>query len=103
MNKAHDVQGLSFAGKTMLLKVDGRRYRIDIARQSRRLACATPAQRNKFEISPAGYGIHWPEIDEDLSIDGLISAKGSCSAAKPASSGRAADRKTHRTPIASRP
>jgi hypothetical protein len=27
-----------------------------------------------FVISPANYGIHWPEIDEDLSIDGLIRA-----------------------------
>jgi hypothetical protein len=25
-----------------------------------------------FEVSPSGYGIHWPELDEDLSIDGMI-------------------------------
>ena len=29
-------------------------------------------ERNNFEVSPSGYGIHWPLIDEDLSIDGLI-------------------------------
>jgi len=23
-------------------------------------------------VSPSGYGIHWPELDEDLSVDGLI-------------------------------
>jgi hypothetical protein len=28
----------------------------------------------KFEVSPSGYGIHWPELDEDLSIDGMIKA-----------------------------
>jgi hypothetical protein len=28
--------------------------------------------RENFEISPSGYGIHWPDVDEDLSIDGLI-------------------------------
>jgi len=25
-------------------------------------------------VSPSGYGIHWPELDEDLSIDGMIKA-----------------------------
>jgi hypothetical protein len=36
---------------------------------------ATQKQRENFEISPTGYGIHWPDIDEDLSIDGLIGVK----------------------------
>jgi hypothetical protein len=27
-----------------------------------------------FQLSPWGYGIHWPEVDEDLSIDGMIKA-----------------------------
>ncbi len=31
-----------------------------------------------FEVSPAGYGIHWPEIDEDLSIDALIGVRHPC-------------------------
>jgi hypothetical protein len=75
MHKAHDVQSVSFVGTTMVLQVDGNEYRIDITRQSARLARATPDQRNRFEVSPAGYGIHWPELDEDLSIDGLIGVK----------------------------
>jgi hypothetical protein len=33
---------------------------------------ATEAERNFYKISPSGYGIHWPAIDEDLSIKGLI-------------------------------
>jgi hypothetical protein len=40
---------------------------------SRRLAAATTEQRLAAELSPGGYGIHWPAIDEDLSIGGLIS------------------------------
>jgi hypothetical protein len=75
MHKAHDVQSVSFAGTVMVLQVDGNEYRIDITRQSARLARATSDQRNRFEVSPAGYGIHWPELDEDLSIDGLIGVK----------------------------
>lgn len=59
----------------MHLRVDGKHYQIDIAGESERLRNATQQQREHFEISPAGYGIHWPEVDEDLSIDGLIGVK----------------------------
>lgn len=37
-----------------------------------RLAKATPAERAVWEIAGGGYGIHWPEIDEDLSSEGLL-------------------------------
>lgn len=37
-----------------------------------RLLRATPEQRAIWEPSAGGYGIHWPEIDEDLSTDGLL-------------------------------
>ena len=37
-----------------------------------RLLHATAAQRSKWEIAGGGYGIHWPEIDEDLSTEGLL-------------------------------
>jgi hypothetical protein len=35
-----------------------------------RLKAATPAQRQNFEIMPMG--IHWPDIDEDLSVAGML-------------------------------
>ncbi len=37
-----------------------------------RLQNATPAQRADWELAGAGYGIHWPQIDEDLSVKGLL-------------------------------
>ena len=37
-----------------------------------RLLNATREQRDKWEICGAGYGIHWPDIDEDLSSEGLL-------------------------------
>jgi hypothetical protein len=37
-----------------------------------RLRDATPEQRAQWEVSSAGYGIHWPAIDEDLSVEGLV-------------------------------
>ena len=37
-----------------------------------RLLSATMEQRSRWKVSGAGYGIHWPEIDEDLSTEGLL-------------------------------
>lgn len=37
-----------------------------------RLFDATPQQRQVWEVAGAGYGIHWPQIDEDLSTEGLL-------------------------------
>jgi len=37
-----------------------------------RLLNATPEQRNNYELSGGGTGIHWEEIDEDISVPGLI-------------------------------
>lgn len=37
-----------------------------------RLLDATDTQRSHFVISGAGFGIHWPDIDEDLSVHGML-------------------------------
>jgi len=37
-----------------------------------RLLHATPQQRENWKICGAGYGIHWPDVDEDLSAQGLL-------------------------------
>jgi hypothetical protein len=37
-----------------------------------RLAAATPAQRSRWELIGEGVGIHWPDVDEDLSVAGLL-------------------------------
>jgi len=37
-----------------------------------RLLDATPEQRMAFEISAGGFGVHWPDLDEDLSVDGML-------------------------------
>ncbi len=51
--------------------VDGRVVSVPLA-WSWRLSEATPAQRNNFEIIGDGYGVHWPDIDEDLSVEGML-------------------------------
>jgi hypothetical protein len=37
-----------------------------------RLLNATPKQRRNWQIAGGGYGIHWPDIDEDLNTEGLL-------------------------------
>lgn len=73
--KYHEVEKVSFTKETLILAIDGKEYKFQLADISKRLANASTAEREKYEISPAGYGIHWPLIDEDLSIDGLIGAE----------------------------
>ncbi len=51
--------------------MDGRSIAVPIAWYPRLLA-ATPEQRAHWEIGAGGYGIHWPDIDEDLSTEGLL-------------------------------
>ena len=50
---------------------DGRSVSVPLA-WSWRLAEATPAQRQHFEIIGTGEGVHWPEIDEDISARGML-------------------------------
>jgi len=72
MRKLHVIEKVSFDRDTLVLHVDGQVHTFNLSKISRRLANATPVERERFEISPSGYGIHWPLIDEDLSIDGLL-------------------------------
>jgi hypothetical protein len=51
--------------------VDGRTISVPFA-WSWRLAEATPEQRSHFEILGSGSGIRWPEIDEDISVAGML-------------------------------
>ena len=37
-----------------------------------RLLTASPDQLDNWQISAAGFGIHWPDLDEDLSTEGLL-------------------------------
>ncbi|MBS4097901.1 MAG: DUF2442 domain-containing protein [Sulfuricella sp.] len=50
---------------------DGRSVSVPLA-WSWRLAEATPAQRADYEIIGSGQGVHWPEIDEDISVAGML-------------------------------
>lgn len=50
---------------------DGRTIAVPLA-WSWRLSNATPEQRNHFEFIGDGEGAHWPDIDEDISVQGML-------------------------------
>jgi len=51
--------------------LDGRRISVPLA-WSRRRSEATPAQRSRFETIGSDSGIHWPDVDEDISVEGML-------------------------------
>jgi hypothetical protein len=72
MKRIHHIDRIEYDGNTMLLTVNGRCYRIALEKASVALLRATPEERLNFHVSPSGYGIHWPILDEDLSVAGLL-------------------------------
>jgi hypothetical protein len=53
---------------------DGRTISVPLA-WFPRLVYATPEQRNNWRLIGKGEGIHWEDIDEDISVEGLLSGK----------------------------
>jgi hypothetical protein len=51
--------------------IDGRTITVPLA-WFPRLLHATSEQRNNWQVSAAGFGIHWPDVDEDVSSEGLL-------------------------------
>ncbi|MBN1102810.1 MAG: DUF2442 domain-containing protein [Deltaproteobacteria bacterium] len=51
--------------------LDGRKISVPLA-WSWRLSEATPKQRANWEIIGDGLGVHWPDIDEDISAEGML-------------------------------
>ncbi|MBC8206838.1 MAG: DUF2442 domain-containing protein [Kiritimatiellaeota bacterium] len=72
MNKLHTIESIKFESGLIILTVDGQTLSRKISDVSTRLSAASETARNHFEISPSGYGIHWPDCDEDLSVDALL-------------------------------
>ena len=85
MDKFHTIKSIEFEDNTMILKIDNKSHKFDLDKHSSKLLKASKIQRDNYEVSPSGYGIHWPMIDEDLSIDGLLEIKHSIPSDKKAS------------------
>ena len=66
------VQSVYFTENTISVDLmDGRTITVPLVWYPKLLA-ATPEQRKKWVVCGGGYGIHWEEIDEDLSTEGLL-------------------------------
>ena len=60
------------------------------------LANGTPAERANLQISGAGYGVHWPDLDEDIGVEGLVLGKNS--SGSPSSFERSLQRRREKLP-----
>lgn len=66
------ASGITFTQDEMIVSlVDGRRLAVPLA-WFPRLAKATASQLQNYELMGDGEGIHWPDLDEDLSVEGLL-------------------------------
>ena len=66
------VRDVNFTEDTISVELfDGRTITVPLAWYPR-LLHASPTHRANWKLAGAGYGIHWPEIDEDLSTQGLL-------------------------------
>ena len=74
MEKAYNITDIRFENDYIIVKVDELLIKLKVADISEKLAKATDKERLDYKISPSGYGIHWKQLDEDLSINGLLKA-----------------------------
>jgi hypothetical protein len=72
MEKVFNISQISFDKDYLVIKINDQEYRFRINTISEKLAKANDKERNDYVVSPSGYGIHWPTLDEDLSINGLL-------------------------------
>jgi len=71
-NAGEKVAGVRISADALIVTLaDGRTISAPLA-WFPRLRDATPAQRANWQVCGAGYGISWPELDEDLSTAGLL-------------------------------
>jgi hypothetical protein len=72
LNPGERVADASFTEDALCVSLrDGRKISVPLTWYPK-LLHATPEQRSNWKIAGGGYGIHWPDIDEDLSTEGLL-------------------------------
>ena len=74
ITKPVTAERIETTDRELIISVAGKDVRIPWEHCSPKLGAATTQQRAEAELSPGGYGIHWPTIDEDLAVAPLVSA-----------------------------
>ncbi|MBU1626299.1 DUF2442 domain-containing protein [bacterium] len=72
MKRHHDIADVTIDKEYLKLTIDGIKHSFLLSDVSKKPAEASKPEREKFKVSPSGYGIHWSLIDEDISIGGLV-------------------------------
>lgn len=72
VNRAPRIQTVEITNNLIIAHlIDGRAISVPLA-WSWRLTDATPAQRANYQLIGGGTGVHWPDVDEDLSVRGMF-------------------------------
>lgn len=69
-NQKH-IREIRFEGDMIIIQGEKKSIKTALSTISQKLMHASNIERNTFEISPSGTGVHWPLIDEDLSFPNL--------------------------------
>lgn len=72
MKRHHQVENVHVENGVLYLTVDGNSIQCDLKNISPVLAAAREEELKELAVSPSGYGVHWPLLDEDISVDGLL-------------------------------
>ena len=72
MEKAFHISNVRIENNFLVLTVDNQMISLRLSDISQKLENASKQEREMIKISPSGYGFHWPLLDEDLSINGLL-------------------------------
>jgi len=75
------AESVQFSEDSMTVRLDdGRSLSVPLAWYPR-LLDGTEAERRSYELIGQGEGIHWPELDEDISVEGLLAGRRSAESA----------------------
>jgi Protein of unknown function (DUF2442) len=66
------ISAVHFEGDFLVIEAADQIYKWSLSTISPKLSNGSVSERTNFVISPSGYGIHWPLLDEDLSLSGLL-------------------------------
>jgi effector-binding domain-containing protein len=69
-NQKH-IREIRFEGDMIIIRGEKKSIKTAISDISKKLMQANSIERNTYQISPSGLGVHWPLIDEDLSFPNL--------------------------------
>ncbi|MFH2143896.1 MAG: DUF2442 domain-containing protein [Bacteroidota bacterium] len=72
MYKLYVIDKIDVTDDQLIIISDGIEYKFKLSEVSERLEHASSEEKKDFIVSPSGYGIHWPRIDEDISIHELL-------------------------------